>query len=218
MKKIFLLVLVLFSAPVFCMEPDDEDVTTPMTQGGGTFRGQQPFLIRWAQSGVQEESDPENNPNNAYNHYTYSVNFVSKVPPKDRSFTERVANAWNGGVDQIIAQIPMLIVSVLINEMTNGFPACSKISSILSKKSYENDEADLLTPQFETIQNTDVTIKLLKQLISNLEDVMDSDNPEHQTKLEELKRCKQEHVNALFDESLKFTKLMEQSKSASATA
>ncbi len=195
MKKLFLLVLVLFSAPVFCME-------------SGQKNSQQKC--------IEDIIRTLNSDNATFNHNQFQ--FVMQAPSTDQNWSNRAVNAWNGGVDQVIAQIPMLIVSVLINEMMNGFPACSKISSILSKKSYRNDEADVLTPQFETIQNTDVTIKLLKQLISNLEDVMDPDNPEQQTKLEELKRCKQEHINALFDESLKFTELMKQSKTASAAA
>ncbi len=217
MKKILFLVLVLFSVSVFCMEPDEEDIQVPMTQGEGNSRGRPPFLVRWVQSGAREDADQENNPNNAYNHYKYNVNFVSQAPPKDRNFTERTINAWNQGMDQVIAQIPLLIASALINEALNGFPVCSKITELWSENiNQENEEIDHLSPQLSSIQNTNAEIQVLEQLITRLENVMDPDNINQLNKLEKLKRGKKELVDTLFDETLKFKELIRKEKAASA--
>lgn len=171
--------------------------------------------MRCIESASRVEEDPDNDTNNGFNHYSYNVNFVSQPAPKDPQGWERLIYSWNRGVDQVIAQIPLLIASALINELGNGFPVCSKISSLLSGVG-QNTNEDRLTPGFANIQDTDSTIQVLDRLISRLEAEMDPRNTEHQEKLKELKKRKDEYVNTLFDQTLQFEKLLKKPEVAEA--
>ena len=184
MKKIFLLVLVLFSVPVFCMEPEVSENEIPELITSNITHLENKFTITIPSAHID----------------------INGMPGSFREKIERgIVKGFENGVSQIPAYIVMFLVQNAMAEVVYGFPT---VRSLWSTIKHWNDykEIEKFTALAAEVHKYNALVQFDRQVMPAF---ADSEDPEHQEKFAQMQQKYKDHMDSLSNSKTKFDEFAE---------